>query len=170
LQYRDPYEDSQNEEMRRAWLDKSKVLHGPFRPSQGANALGKPTRAHVPDIMRNLATTLDRDWDDAEYQVFRDEEDLIILEFELASLDSVKGLLAYMNMLEHTNETISSHGLSKVVELWNHEPGDGSVYYAFKPPWVKRAATDSYYVLHPDRKNFRAMQEHNARRGKSAHS
>jgi hypothetical protein len=164
MQYQDPFDVSQNEDMRRKWLEKSKILHGPFRPSQQAQGLCKPTRAHVPDIMRSLAGTLDQDWDDAEYQVFRDEEDLIIIEFELSSLDSVKGLQAYMNILEHTNDIISSHGLSKVVELWNHEPGDGSVYYAFKPPWVKRSSTDSYYVLHPDRRSFRTQMEYEGRR------
>ena len=52
--------------------------------------------------------------------------------------------------------------MSKIVELWNHQPGDGSVYYAFKGPWVKRSGEESYYTLHPERRNFRTMQQYEA--------
>lgn len=159
LEYRDPYDESQNVQLREKWLEKSKILDGPFAPSSGNQALRVTNRACMPDIMRGLAREIDQDWEDAEFQIFRDEEDLVVVEFNIESLDSEKGLLAYMNMLTQTNEVVSENGLSKVVELWNHYPNDGSVYYAFKPPWVKRRTTDSYYTLYPERRNFRALKQ-----------
>jgi hypothetical protein len=48
--------------------------------------------------------------------------------------------------------------LSKVVELWNHRPDGGSIYYAFKPPWVRRPHHDAYFILHPERRTFAAQR------------
>ncbi len=45
---------------------------------------------------------------------------------------------------------VSEYGLSKLVELWNHSADDGFVYYAFRPPWVRRRADESFFTLHPE--------------------
>jgi len=88
-----------------------------------------------------------------------DEEDLIIMEFEVSSIDSEKGLLAYMNNIITRNDEMAAFALSKVAELWNHKTGDGSIFYALKPSWVKREATQSYFTLHPERRNFNTLRK-----------
>jgi hypothetical protein len=45
---------------------------------------------------------------------------------------------------------VSEYGLCKLVELWHHSGSDGFLYYAFRPPWVKRKVDESYNILHPE--------------------
>lgn len=45
----------------------------------------------------------------------------------------------------------------QVVELWNHRPGDGSVYYAYRPPWVRRKKLEAFYCLHPEKRRYRTQ-------------
>jgi hypothetical protein len=39
--------------------------------------------------------------------------------------------------------------LCRVVEDWGSKPGDGFLYYMFRPPWVHAAVTGAYFSLHP---------------------
>lgn len=158
--YADPYDAGKDEKLREAWLQQSKILHGPFKPNTAKpleNQHG--SEALLPDMMRKLAVLIDQDWEESEFQIYRDEEDLVIIEFELESVDSERGLLAYLSNIIKSNAELAKYSLSKVPELWNHKPGDGSIYYALKPSWVRRSHTESYYALHPERQNFQAMRE-----------
>jgi hypothetical protein len=47
-------------------------------------------------------------------------------------------------------EVVSEFALVKLVELWNHPSPEGLLYYAFRPPWVRRRADESFFVLHPE--------------------
>jgi hypothetical protein len=154
--YADPYDAGKDVKLREAWLQQSKILHGPFYPNT-KKALDSQhgNEAALPDMMRLLATLIDQDWEDSEFQIYRDEEDLIVIEFDLESVESEKGLLAYLNNIIATNDELAPYALAKVPELWNHKAGDGSIYYALKPSWVKRARTESYYALHPEKQKFR---------------
>lgn len=159
VKYADPIDAAKDKKLREKWLEQSKILHGPFKPNtdktlQSSNR----NEALLPDMMRLLATLIDEDWTDTEFQIYRDEEDLIVIEFELESVDSEKGLLAYMNRIISLNDEVSQYALSKVSELWNHKAGDGSIYYALKPSWVSRDPTQTYYTLHPERRNFQALR------------
>ena len=44
--------------------------------------------------------------------------------------------------------------LQKVVEDWHSQPGDGYLYYMFRPPWVRARATDTFFTLHPEERNY----------------
>ena len=44
---------------------------------------------------------------------------------------------------------MSEYGLSKLVELFGKEDGD-HIYFALRPPWVRRRADESFYALHPE--------------------
>jgi hypothetical protein len=57
---------------------------------------------------------------------------------------------ALCSTLSPPSEVVSEYALSKLVELWNHSGSDGFLYYAFRPPWVRRTAQESFFVLHPE--------------------
>lgn len=144
--------------LRMKWLEESKILHGPFRPGGVTKSSSTVHKGNIPDIIQSIAKELASDWSDCDFDIYSDTEDLIVVEFALNTLENPKGLLAYMNMMSKNNPAISSHGLTKVVELWNHEPGDGNCYYSFKPPWVRRRIVDPYYTLHPEAKDVRSSR------------
>jgi hypothetical protein len=152
--------------------------------------------------MQLLAKELDSDWGDCAFEIYSDPEDLIIIKFDLASLENPVGLLTYMNMLSSSNREfgvpilamacralpcrrpsfvrhpfastharyasvcfdsaraaiVSENKLSKVVELWNHRPGDGSLYFCYKPVHVKRAASEVFFTLHPEHRSFQTLR------------
>jgi hypothetical protein len=141
----DPYEGAEDADRRRARLASDRLLAGPFVPPGATkNRLnGKTTsRAELPDIIQAIGRELDEDWADCEFDVYSDPDDLIMLQFSEASLDSRRGLLAYMNILINTRPVISEYGISKIAELWDHVPGDGFVYYCLKPGWTMRVRMD----------------------------
>ena len=77
-----------------------------------------------------------------------------MVRFELATLDSEPGLGAYMNVFARTSEVVSKFMLKKVVEDWNVTPGDGHLYFTFRPPWVTARSLDTFYSLHPEERAF----------------
>lgn len=42
----------------------------------------------------------------------------------------------------------------QVVEDWNVTPGDGHLYFTFRPPWVSVRVTDTFFSLHPEQRVF----------------
>lgn len=156
--YVEPFHAAKDAKLRDQWLSQSKVLAGPFLPNtEKIMSNTHSDRGRLPDMMRTLATLLDRDWEDCEFQIYRDEQDLIVMEFDLETVDSEKGLLTYINNIITNNAELAGYALSKVPELWAHSK-DGSIYYALKPSWVSRETTLAYYTLHPERRNFTAYR------------
>ena len=47
-------------------------------------------------------------------------------------------------------DCIVDHKLKKVGEEWGKKPGDGNIYYMFRPPWIKSRGVEAYYALHPE--------------------
>ena len=45
-----------------------------------------------------------------------------MVRFELSTLDSEPGLVAYMNIFARTNDVVAKYTLKKVVEDWNAPP------------------------------------------------
>ena len=82
------------------------------------------------------------------------DDEHLVLRFELSTLDSEPGLVAYMNIFARTSEVVSKYTLKKVVEDWNVTPGDGHLYFTFRPPWVQSRPLDTYYSLHPEQRTF----------------
>ena len=55
-------------------------------------------------------------------QVCSTDDEHLVVRFELATLDSEPGLVAYMNIFSRTNGVVSKYLLKKVVEDWNVAP------------------------------------------------
>jgi hypothetical protein len=150
----DPFEAAQDQAMRAKWIDDSKILHGPFIPTGTTKPLGKPSRKLLPDIVKEIHNVVNEDWSDYSFDVLATEDDNVAVRFDLTTVDSEKGLLAYMNVLAHNNHVVQKYLLKKVIEDWDTKPGDGFLYFMFRPPWVQSRAVDSYHVLHPQDRGF----------------
>mgnify|MGYP000521569167 FL=1 len=59
----------------------------------------KPTRQALPAILKELHTSLDEDWGDYRFAVMSTEDDAVVVRFELDSVESERGLHAYMNVM-----------------------------------------------------------------------
>lgn len=131
-------------------------LYGVFVPSGTSATRGggmcRTTRQSLRNIVAILDKTVKEDWQDCAVDVYADDDDYIVIEFGLHTIINVKGLKAYMGTICNVNPIISEFGLRKVPEIWNHAPGNGCVYFAFRPHWVARSSVHSYYTLHPDEK------------------
>lgn len=101
----DVYTSAEEHSRRAAFLSAQKVLHGPFVPSTGHHSIGsdRVIRLKLPDIVARLMRCVDADWADTVFQIYADQDDLIIMQFEAETIDNPKGLLAYMNMFVKTN-------------------------------------------------------------------
>lgn len=138
----DPFSRADDMEKRQNLLKQSRIMQGAFVPTGNAKKSRDGNRSHLPDIIATMGSELDEDWEGTDFDLYVDEDDLVIVSFQRDTIDSEKGLQAYMNMLIKRLPVISKYGFSKVIELWNHAPDDGPVlYYALKPSWVSRKIT-----------------------------
>lgn len=105
----DVYLSAEEQTRRMQYLDSQSILHGPFVPTGGSRSIGddKIIRLKLPDIVSKLMRELDADWGDTSFQIYCDPEDLIIVQFDQATIDNPKGLMAYMNMFVKTNSQCS---------------------------------------------------------------
>lgn len=88
---------------------------------------------------------------------------MVQIAFLLSTVDSERGLMAYMSILSKNDECINSLGLRRVSQMWgvtrvfpkaaedtDDEDGDGTwMFFLLCPQWVRMRATDSYYTSHP---------------------
>lgn len=152
--YVEPYASAEDHARRASYAHAQGLLHGPFVPTPASRSIGddKVIRLKLPTILQELMSALDRDWGDLEFQIYADAEEIIILQFTVASIDNPAALSKYMSMFMRTSEIISKFHLVKLVELWNHRNDDGTfLYFAVKPPWVRRETRESFEKLHPER-------------------
>ena len=80
---------------------------------------------------------LEQDWEGYVFEVSLTDDDNIAIRFETISVDSERGLVAYMNVFARTHVLMSKYSLTKLTEDWNAKPGDGGLYFVLRPPWVK---------------------------------
>ena len=133
----EPYEGVRDAETRSQWISNQKVLYGPFVSSGNSHVLEKPTRKLLPILLKRMHEELARDWEELTYRVTLTEDGNIALCFETVSLDCERGLVAYMNVFARSHPMMHEYTLSKVHEDWNTKPGDGGLYFVFRPPWVR---------------------------------
>merc|ERR1711879_829284 len=90
--------------------------------------------------------------------------------FHLETVDSERGVLAYMGVLSKDVELLGHLGLRKVSQLWgmrrdfsaemgvSNEGGETSmdesrdhtwIFFLLMPKWVRMRPTDAYYTVHP---------------------
>lgn len=143
--YRYPYQSNdidslKNAEARERIVHESKILYGPFHPSgkSARECFDKATRARLPEMVAVLQRILNEDWSDCSFQVTTTADDHVAVCFDIMSLDGqLSGLRAFMNTLEASHPDIRRFDLRKSGKEWNKVPGDGNVYFLFRPPWVK---------------------------------
>lgn len=49
-----------------------------------------------------------------------------------------------MNRLALSGELPAKHSLRRAAEDWDSAPGDGHVYFVFRPPWVRLRPADAF--------------------------
>jgi len=156
----DPYERADDQALRFKWLQDAQILSGPFRPSgrvkgqTGQAASELPTRSTLPQMVAELREAIEFDWSEYGFLVCSTDDEHVVVRFELSTLDSEPGLSAYMNVFSRSHRVISKFQLRKVVEDWNVTPGDGHLYFTFRPPWVTSRITDTFFSLHPEQRTF----------------
>lgn len=95
------------------------------------------SRKSLLDIIRKLHSVLVEDWPDQDFTVAATMDDFIAMAFELPSLDSLRALLSYMDVLVLRNPVCQNFLLSKVRGVWGVEAQPGKVWFLLRPAWVK---------------------------------
>jgi len=167
----DPYERADDQSLRFKWLQDAQILAGPFRPGgrvkgqTGQAAMEMSCRASMPYMVDKLREAIEEDWSEYAFLVCSTDDEHLVVRFELSTLDSEPGLVAFMNMFARSNSVVNKLMLRKVVEDWNVTPGDGHLYFTFRPPWVAARVTDTFYALHPE---HRVFQDGRLKQGRSS--
>lgn len=144
---------------------------------KGLDDDSRMSRMKLPLIIKRLQKRLDEDWDDTTVVVSATDQDLVQVAFYMASVDSERGVLAYMNVLSKDVDLLGDLGLRKVSQLWgmkrdftrelqmkgdqmdsqqdeslfdNEEnPENTWIFFLLTPKWVRMRPTDAYYTVHP---------------------
>jgi len=128
----------------------------------------KNSRMTLPHVVQTLQKRLDDDWEGTTVVVSATEQDLVQIAFHMATVDSERGVMAYMNVMSKDVELLGSLALRKVSQLWgmrrdfsaemgeSPEPNASGgelehvwTFFLMMPKWVKMRATDAYYTVHP---------------------
>eukprot|EP00928_Gymnodinium_smaydae_P063517 TRINITY_DN47070_c0_g1_i1.p1 TRINITY_DN47070_c0_g1~~TRINITY_DN47070_c0_g1_i1.p1 ORF type:complete len:434 (-),score=86.29 TRINITY_DN47070_c0_g1_i1:43-1344(-) len=130
------------------------------------------SRMTLPTIVKRLQGRLEKDWEDTTVIVSATEQDLVQVAFDASTVDSERGVSAYMSVLSKDPELLGPMGLCKVSQLWglkrsfaesteistSHDALDESdedhkshtwIFYLLVPKWVRMRPTDAFYTAHP---------------------
>lgn len=137
-------------------------LISPASPSLAGRVKGQmneastemPNRQQLPHIVDALRKAVHDDWEEYNFLVCATDDEHVVIRFEMATLESEPGLVSYMNVFSRTSSIVSEWRLKKVVEDWNVTPGDGHLYFTFRPPWISAPVLDTYYSLHPEERVY----------------
>lgn len=129
------------------------------------------SRKTLPQVVQTLQKRLDEDWEGTTVVVSATDQDLVQIAFHMATVDSERGVLAYMNVLSKDVDLLGSLALRKVSQLWgmrrdfsNEMQGQSRddenkdvaealehvwTFFLMVPKWVRMRPTDAYYTVHP---------------------
>jgi hypothetical protein len=130
------------------------------------------SRMTLSTVIQRLQKKFDEDWEGTTVVVSATEQDLIQIAFHMATVDSERGVLAYMNVLSKDVELLGNLALRKVSQLWgmrrdfssemnssakDRDETNGTAealehawtFFLMMPKWVKMRPTDAYYTVHP---------------------
>lgn len=183
-----------NEELETAkpWLRHGDVMTKPCdwrheqyaRPADAGFLAGKGngldddsrgSRMTLPTIVERLQKRIASDWEGSTVAVGVTDQDVVQVAFYLATVDSTRGVHAYMNVLAKDVDVLGNLGLRKVGQLWGHtrdfaqeEEGHDAdstdsegasalsssletkwMFFLLQPKWVKMRPTDAYYTIQP---------------------
>ncbi|KAG7376301.1 hypothetical protein PHYPSEUDO_013784 [Phytophthora pseudosyringae] len=137
-----PCPDINEERKHKRRVEDKKILHGAFVPCGQRPPVDAVTRKLIPQIIQEMHEVLAADWQGLDLSIAPARDENIVVRFNEVSIECENGLVAYMNVFSKTNRVPSKYGLHKVAEDWNAKPGDGGLYFAFRPPWVKNRSKD----------------------------
>lgn len=103
--------------------------------------IGTVNRNALGDMVAYIKKTILSDWQDINFVIGTNPQEMIELKFDGKTFDSTKGLHAYMNTLLHNNQQVSEFDLRKVVHYWGYKEGQ-YIYYVLAPRWVKLKVND----------------------------
>ncbi|KAG2782368.1 hypothetical protein JG687_00000580 [Phytophthora cactorum] len=138
----EPYPDNMEEKKHKRYLEEKKILHGAFVPSGQRPPVDAVTRKLIPQLIHEMHEVIAADWQGLDISIAPALDENIVVRFNDVSIECDNGVVAYMNVFCKTNRVACKYGLRKVAEDWNSKPGDGGLYFAFRPPWVKNRSKD----------------------------
>jgi len=137
---------------------------------KGLDDDSRSSRMILPIIVQRLQKRVDQDWEGTTVVVSATDQDLVQIAYHLETVDSERGVLAYMGVLSKDVELLGHLGLRKVSQLWgmrrdfsaemgvSNEGGETSmdesrehtwIFFLLMPKWVRMRPTDAYYTVHP---------------------
>ena len=137
----DPYEAAKDEVLRYKWIEESKNLYGEFKPSFKETSLLVPGRTLFMEILEEVKKVLLADWNDVNFVIGTNPEEMIEIKFESNTIDTEKGLKIYMNNFISANTVMRKYGLRRVCHYWGYKE-DSYIYYMIAPPWVRLLVND----------------------------
>mmetsp|Transcript_22626 Transcript_22626/g.31544 ORF Transcript_22626/g.31544 Transcript_22626/m.31544 type:complete len:328 (+) Transcript_22626:165-1148(+) len=143
----DPYEAAQDMILRHRWMEDQQILEGAWKPPGTTKAIHEPAgylMAH--EIIQQLHKIITEDWEGVVVNIYENQDAHWVIRFNLNSVDSEQGLVTYMNVFLRCNKLVTKYDVTRVTEQWNVKPGDGSIYFTLRPPWVTKKLTEDVYV------------------------
>eukprot|EP00933_Yihiella_yeosuensis_P063350 TRINITY_DN66469_c0_g1_i1.p1 TRINITY_DN66469_c0_g1~~TRINITY_DN66469_c0_g1_i1.p1 ORF type:complete len:430 (+),score=66.98 TRINITY_DN66469_c0_g1_i1:76-1365(+) len=130
---------------------------------KGLDDNSRGSRMTLPTMVQRLQRKVDEDWEGSTVVVSTTDQDLIQIAFHMNTVDSERGVVAYMGVLSKDVDLLGSLGLRKVSQLWGmqrdfaDELGRGNeeqgahiwMFFLLMPKWVRMRPTDAYYTVHP---------------------
>lgn len=132
----DPYESAEEDMQRAKWLAENKFLAGDFRPAQYDKSLERLTPGQLADMVNYIKKVIMIDWAEVNFIIGTNPDSFIEIKFDRKSIDTEKGLKAYMNTLIKQHEVISQFNLRRVIKFWGHKDNE-HVYFMLAPSWIK---------------------------------
>ena len=137
----DPYEATRDEKLRAKWIEEAKLLYGEFKPSGPQKPLSTISKSRLEEIVECLKRLLLSDWNDVNFVIGTNPNDLIEIKFDMNTVDTLQGLHAYMNTMLNTNDEVIRFQLRKLPRYWGYRE-ENFVYYMLTHPWVKLYVND----------------------------
>jgi len=137
----DPYEATIEEVLKNKWMDEAKKLNGEFVSMAKQPLISKVNRNATTDMVAYIKKTILSDWQDINFVIGTNPEELIEIKFDGKTFDSSKGLHAYMNTLLHNNQQVMEYDLRRVIHYWGFKEGQ-YIYYVLAPSWIKLKIND----------------------------
>ena len=102
----DPYEATKDEKLRAKWIEEAKLLYGEFKPSGPQKPLSTVSKSRLEEIVECLKRLLLSDWNDVNFVIGTNPNELIEIKFDMNTVDTLQGLHAYMNTMLNTNDEV----------------------------------------------------------------
>ena len=93
------------------------------------------------EILEEVKKVLLADWNDVNFVIGTNPEEMIEIKFECNTEDTEKGLKIYMNNFISANTVNRKYGLRRVSHYWGYKE-DNYIYYMVAPPWVRLLVND----------------------------